>query len=211
MSSNQAAQQVANLLIQAGAPPGHALDVAQRLLSMANNGPAASQGPRSITGFQANSSQFFNKYKTDEQNAKDGVDGKAGKDGLPGYGGRGVDGKDGIPGAPGAPGEVNWDNIRSMIASMIQEALSAFLTNLLTNVLTCRWFLKKFEDCVKWSPGGGESTGGCPKCCKDHGMGMVKGRDVCEVLKLHASQFAKILGRLTKIEKDLADTTDCEA
>ena len=210
MSSNQAAQQIANLLMQAGVPAGHSLDVAQRLLSMSNSGPAAARGSREITSSQANNSAFFNRYKSDEQTAKDGVDGKAGKDGLPGYGGRGVDGKDGIPGAPGAPGEINWDNIRQMIASMIAEALQGFLTNLLTNVLTCRWFLKKFEDCVKWNPGGGGKSD-CPKCCNDPAIGIMKNVNICQKLWQFSQEFARIKGRLTKIEKDLADTTDCEA
>jgi hypothetical protein len=184
--------------------------VAQRLLTMSNNGPAASRGSRSVSSSQANNPEFFNQYKADEQAAKDGTDGKAGKDGLPGYGGRGVAGRDGIPGAPGDPGEIDWDNIRLMIAAMIQEALATFLTHLLNNILNCRWFLKKFEDCVKWSPGGG-SVVDCPKCCNDPAIGTMKNVNICQKLWQFSQEFGRIKGRLTKIEKDLADTTDCEA
>lgn len=211
MSSPQAAQQIANLLVQAGVPSGHALDVAQRLLTMANSGPVAAQGEKTIDSTAANNSEFFNKYKTDEQNAKDGRDGKAGKDGLPGYGGRGVDGRDGIPGVPGRDGEVNWDNIRDMIAQMIREALAVFLAHLLNTVLSCTWFTRKYRDCITTQPGGGGVGGGCPKCCKDWGNGIQPGKDVCEVLSQHASMLQKIRRRLDAIEKDLKNTTDCEA
>lgn len=209
MSSNQAAQQIANLLMQAGVPAGHSLDVAQRLLSMSNNGPAASRGSRTITSSQANNPTFFNRYKADEQATRDGVDGKAGKDGLPGYGGSGVDGRDGIPGAPGNPGEINWDNIRQMMAEMIAEALGLFLTNLLQNVLTCRWFIKKFDDCIRLVPGGGVSD--CPKCCNRDSLNDYKGKDICSLLRDHFLEIQKIKRRLDAIEKDLEDATDCEA
>jgi hypothetical protein len=213
VSSNQAAQQIANLLVQAGTPPGHALDVAQRLLTMSNNGPAANRGPKTVTSSQANNPQFFNRFKTDEQNARDGEAGTAGKDGLPGYGGTGVDGRDGIPGAPGNPGEVNWDNIRDMIASMIQEALSGFLANLLNTVLSCTWFTKKFRDCIDAQPGGGGGLG-CPKCCNRSSLKELSGQDICSILLAWRPEIVKVKDlekRIKAIEKDLNNTTDCEA
>lgn len=210
MSSRQAAQQIASLLTQAGVPAGHSLDVAQRLLSMANAGPMQAQGSRSIDANSANNAEFYNRHKADEQASRDSAAGKAGKDGLPGYGGRGVDGRDGIPGVPGVQGEINWDNIRDMIAQMIQEALSAFLTNLLTNVLNCTWFRRKLRDCVESAPGNGGTSAGCsPKCCK--GEGAMSGMSICSILNKHATTLGQHERRLKKIEKDLAETTDCEA
>ena len=211
MSSPQAAQQIANLLLQAGVPSGHALDVAQRLLAMSNSGPVPAQGSRIIDSTAANNAEFFNQHRTEEQPARDGVDGRAGKDGLPGYGGRGIDGKDGIPGVPGASGQVDYDRIRQMIAQMLQEALDRFLQRLLNSVLSCTWFARKYRDCIVSQPGGGGVKSSCPKCCKDYGMGIQKDTDVCETLRKHAWMLQKIRERLDKVEKDLANTTDCEA
>lgn len=210
MIANQAAQQVANLLVQAGVPSPHALDVAQRLLSMANESPAPAQGARSFDATSANNAEFFNKYKRDEENAKDGATGKAGKDGLPGYGGRGVDGRDGMPGIPGEPGTIDWDSIRDLIASMIAEALSAFLTHLLTNVLTCRWFRQKFRECMdSWPSGGQPASAGCsPVCCK--GEQYLGGQSICSILRRHRITLNKHDRRLNKIERELRNTTDCE-
>lgn len=209
MIANQAAQQIANLLVQAGVPSPHSMDVAQRLLAMSNAAPAAAPGSRSFDSQSANNSDFYNRFKSDEERAKDGAAGKAGKDGLPGYGGSGVDGRDGMPGIPGEPGTIDWDSIRALIAAMIAEALSAFLANLLNNVLTCRWFKKKFQDCLDVGPGGNDLSS-CPKCCKQHGP-ILKGTDVCWQLMMHAYSLRDLKKRVTKIEQDLKNTTDCEA
>jgi hypothetical protein len=212
MSSNVSAQQIAGLFTQAGIPAGHSLDIAQRLLSMSNNPTPTSQGPRSYDSTTANNPDFFNATKAKEANAKDGATGKAGKDGLPGYNGTGTAGKDGMPGIPGTPGDIDWDSIKdlidSMVSSAIQAALASFETRMLER-LNCSWFRKKVDDCIRLVTGG--DLGGCPKCCKDYGMGLIKGRDICEVLKLQAAEMAKMKRRLDAIEKDLKNTTDCEA
>lgn len=177
---------------------------------MSNAGPTAAQGPRSIDATAANNSEFFNRHKADEATAKDGVDGAAGKDGLPGYGGRGIDGRDGIPGAPGRDGEVNMDNIRSMIAAMIQEALAGFLANLLNSVLSCTWFTKKYRDCISTQPGGG-GGGDCPKCCTRASLNDYSGKDICSILYQHRNWIKRLETRINTIEKDLKNSTDCEA
>ena len=210
MSSRQAAQQVANLLVQAGIPSGHALDVAQRLLTMGNAGPTATQGPRAVDSTSANNSEFFNRHKTDEAKARDGEAGTAGKDGLSGYGGSGIDGRDGIPGVPGRDGEVNWDNIQAMIGAMIQESLSGFLASLLNSVLSCTWFTRKYKDCVSTQPGGG-GGGGCPTCCSRSELHDYANKDICSILFQHRNWIKRLETRINTIEKDLKNTTDCEA
>lgn len=208
MIANQAAQQVANLLLQAGVPSAHAMDVAQRLLSMAQSSPPPDPGVRSFNPTSANTVEFFNQYKQDEERAKDGAAGKAGKDGLPGYGGRGVDGRDGMPGVPGQPGMIDWETIRNLIAAMIQEALAAFLVHLLTNVLTCRWFRQKFRDCMdSWPRVSWVSP--CPTCCKKHGR-IPAGTDVCRQLSIHEARTTNHARRIAKIEKELKNTISCE-
>lgn len=215
MTNNVAAQQIAGLLTQAGIPAPHSLDVAQRLLSMANTGSAgaANQGVRSYDSTSANNSTFQNRYRSRDSNGKDGAAGRAGKDGLPGYGQRGVDGKDGMQGIPGTPGTIDWDAIKSlideMIAAAISEALAAFETRLLTQVLNCNWFRKKASECLD-VPGGGPA-GGCPKCCSDDRLMVYKNKDICSILYQHFIQIQQIKKRLDAIEKDLKNTTTCEA
>ena len=106
---------------------------------------------------------------------------------------------------------MNWDNIQAMIASMIQESLAGFLAILLNSVLSCAWFTRKWRDCIDTVPRGGGGGGGCPKCCNDPAIGIMKNKDVCQVLWQQRNELEKIKKRLDVIEKDLKNTTDCES
>jgi len=212
MSNNVSAQQIAGLLTQAGVPAGHSADIAQRLLTMANSPVPGSQGARSFNQTSANNAAFYNAHKAKEANARDGAAGRAGKDGLPGYGGTGTTGRDGMPGIPGTPGTIDWDSIKDLIDSMtssaIEGAYAAFETRIMER-LNCSWFQKKVNDCIRWATGGG-SFGGCPKCCNDPAVGIMKNKDVCQVLWQQQNELVRIKKRLDAIEKDLANTTNCE-
>ena len=147
MPDPRPAQQIGDLLSQSGVPANHSLDIAQRLLTLADSSQTAggntSAKSREITSSQARSSSFKNQFKSKEQAATDGEDGRAGKDGLPGYGGTGVDGKDGQQGDSGSAGQDGQVDLTGL-----SGIIYGLLPGLLDKILTCTWFRKKAAACL---------------------------------------------------------------
>jgi len=150
MPDPRPAQQIGDLLTQSGVPANHSLDIAQRLLTLADSSQTAggnansNANSREITASQARSSQFRNQFRSKEQTAEDGEDGRAGKDGLSGYNGTGVDGKDGEQGdsgSAGRDGQVDLTGLSGIIFGL--------LPGLLDKILTCAWFRKKAQSCLQ--------------------------------------------------------------
>ena len=202
MPDPRPAQQIGDLLSQSGVPANHSLDIAQRLLTLADSSQTAggntSAKSREITSSQAKSSSFKNQFKSKEQAATDGEDGRAGKDGLPGYGGTGVDGKDGQQGDSGSAGQDGQVDLTGL-----SGIIYGLLPGLLDKILNCQWFRKKAQACLQ--DGGGFGGPGCQKppmmgdmvCCNDGTFqGPISKKSVCSALDFLYKEVVRLRERI---------------
>jgi hypothetical protein len=194
----QAAQQIAALLVQsAGLPGGQAAEIAQRLFASSGSGKV-DRSARTITSDNV-STAFRNQFRPSEQRPFPSQDGQDGKDGTRGQGGRngvaGAAGSSGADGAAGQDGVVDYDAIQKYLEGLLNglipgtdglDALRKALNDILDR-------LKKLED--KKDP---ELK--LPEC-----GGMFRGRDICSILQEQANKFKEINRRLEKIEKNFKE------
>jgi hypothetical protein len=198
MPDPRPAQQIGDLLTQSGVPANHSLDIAQRLLTLADSSQTAGGNTnaesREITASQARSSSFKNQFRSKEQTAVDGEDGRAGKDGLSGYNGTGVDGKDGEQGGSGSAGRDGQVDLTGL-----SGIIFGLLPGLLDKILTCTWFRKKAQACLQ--DGGGFGGPGCQKppmmgdmvCCNDGTFqGPISKKSVCSALDFLYKEVVKL-------------------
>ena len=200
MPDPRPAQQIGELLTQSGVPSNHSLDIAQRLLTLADSSQVQTDSSsREITSDQARSSSFRNRFRSKEQTAIDGEDGRNGKDGLRGYNGTGVDGKDGESGQDGETGQAGRDGEVDLTG--LTGIIYGLLPGLLDKILNCQWFRKKARECLPdistppslpCSP----AIKGDIRCCDNKGT--ASGKSVCSSIDQISKELTRLRERIDK-------------
>jgi hypothetical protein len=188
----QAAQQIAALLVQsAGLPGGQAAEIAQRLFASSGSGKV-DRNARTITSDNV-STAFRNQFRPSEQRPFPSQDGQDGKDGTAGQGGRngvsGADGSAGLDGAAGADGVVDYDAIRKYLEGLVNGLIPGGGGGYGGGLDDLRRKLQDALDRISRLERRADNNGKC------------FGQDICGVLKKQAIA----IGQLERKVRDLED------